>query len=189
MTRSTYKEMQVPTLIVVAGPPASGKTTLARQLALALRMPLICKDTLKESLFDHLAAADRAWSQRLGRAVIQCMYALAEEILGSGASLILESTFVHPRTPGELDRLAESTGARLFVVYCYAAPEVLSRRFNERSRTTRHPGHHDRPTTTAAELIARGWLERPDYPGTVLPVDTTHWDALDVPALVRQLGG
>jgi predicted kinase len=189
MTLSPLREIQVPTLIVVAGPPASGKTTLARQLALALRMPLICKDTLKESLFDHLAAADRAWSQRLGRAVIQCMYALAKEILESGASLILESTFVHPLTCGELEQLLEATGARLFVVYCYAAPEVLSRRFNERSRTTRHPGHHDRSTATGADFAARGWLERPDYPGTVLPVDTTHWDDVDVPALVRQLGG
>ena len=189
MTRSPLKEIQVPTLIVVAGPPASGKTTLARQLALALRMPLICKDTLKESLFDHLAASDRAWSRRLGGAVVQCMYALAEEILGAGASLILESTFVHPLTFGELEQLLEATGARLSVVYCYAAPEVLSRRFNERSRTTRHPGHHDRTTTTVADFAARGWLERPDYPGTVIPVDTTHPDTLDVSALVRRLGG
>jgi predicted kinase len=57
-----------PHLIVIAGPPAAGKTTLARQIARALRLPVICKDTLKESLFDHLGAGDRAQSQRLGYA-------------------------------------------------------------------------------------------------------------------------
>ena len=37
------------TFVVVSGPPASGKTTLARAIAPALGLPLVAKDTIKEA--------------------------------------------------------------------------------------------------------------------------------------------
>ena len=178
--------MVQPHLIVVAGPPAAGKTTLAHQIARVLRLPVISKDTLKESLFEHLGAGDRARSQQLGYAVIRCMVALAKDILLAGASVILESTFIHPDTPGELQNLLETTGARLSVVYCIATPEVLSARFSARSQTTRHPGHRD-GVTSPAEFFRRSYLNRPDYPGQVIPVDTTDFSAVSVAAIVEQL--
>jgi predicted kinase len=177
----------LPLLVVVAGPPAAGKTTLARRLAAALRWPLIGKDTLKEALFDHLGAGDRERSQQLGYAVICAMYALAREILAAGASLILESTFIHPQTPAELRQLAGAAGARLAVVYCYARPEVLAARFNARAQGERHPGHLDPATMTAAKFVARGWLECPDYRCPVIAVDTSDFAAVDVGAIVGRL--
>lgn len=182
-------EKQALHLILVAGPPASGKTTIARQVAKALRLPLICKDTLKETLFDHLGADDREWSRRLGYAVIRCLYVLAEEILVAGSSLVLESMFIHPDTPGELRRLLRHTGARLSVVYCYASPKALSERFNARSTADRHPGHCDPATTTPTQFADRGWLDRPDYPGRVIAVDTTDFGGVDVAQIARQLQG
>jgi Ni2+-binding GTPase involved in maturation of urease and hydrogenase len=38
------------TFVVVSGPPASGKTTLARAVAPALGLPLIAKDAIKGEL-------------------------------------------------------------------------------------------------------------------------------------------
>lgn len=168
------QSMSQPHLIVVAGPPAAGKTTLAREIARSLGLALICKDTLKEALYEHLGSGDRAWSQRLGAAVIQAMYPLAEDILHAGVSLVLESTFNHPDTPGELSAVCASAGACLSVVYCHATPEVLSARFNARARTDRHPGHGDRPVTTPEQVISSGWLWRPAYPGRTMEVDTTQ---------------
>jgi predicted kinase len=179
-------KMSRPRLIVVAGPPAAGKTTIARQIAAALRMPVICKDTLKEALYGRLGSRDRAWSQRLGAAVIQSMYALAEDILRAGASLILESTFIHPDTPGELQALMAVTDARLSVIYCHAAPEVLSKRYNARARTDRHPGHRDQATMTPDQVIANGWLCQPEYPGRTIEVDTTE-STVSIEALLEQL--
>jgi predicted kinase len=149
---------------------------------------LICKDTIKEALFDHLGAGDRAWSQRLGYAIIQALYALAEDILNSGASLILENTFNHPDTPGELGRLLANTGARLSVVYCYAPPRVLAARFNARN-ASRHPGHRDRSDVTPTQVTESGWLYRPDYPGQVILVDTTDFDTVNMADIVRQWEG
>jgi predicted kinase len=46
------------TFVVVSGPPASGKTTLARQIAPALGLPLIAKDTIKRALMTVLPVPD-----------------------------------------------------------------------------------------------------------------------------------
>jgi uridine kinase len=52
----------LPTPIIgVAGPPASGKTTLARAISEELRLPLIAKDAIKERLYDALGPGDREW--------------------------------------------------------------------------------------------------------------------------------
>ena len=44
-------QLTPPTFVVVSGLPASGKTTLAKSLALALGLRLLDKDDILESLF------------------------------------------------------------------------------------------------------------------------------------------
>jgi shikimate kinase len=46
-------------LIIISGLPCTGKTTLGRKLAQDLSLPLICRDSIKESLFDSLGYSDR----------------------------------------------------------------------------------------------------------------------------------
>ena len=179
--------MPKPHLIVVAGPSAAGKTTLARQIAGGLRFAPICKDTIKENLFDHLGSGDRAHSQQLGFAAVQCICALADDTLRSGASVVIESTFNHPDTAGELQALAERSGAQLSVVYCYATPEVLSERYNARVEE-RHPGHRDTARMTPQDVVADGWLYRPDYPGRVLEVDTSDFGHVSLDRILAWLG-
>ena len=43
-------------VIVISGPPASGKTTLSITLSEKLGLPILAKDTIKESLLDSLHA-------------------------------------------------------------------------------------------------------------------------------------
>jgi predicted kinase len=51
-----------PRLIIVTGLPATGKTTLARELATRLRVPMLAKDAIKEPLMSAFHASDRAQS-------------------------------------------------------------------------------------------------------------------------------
>jgi AAA domain-containing protein len=53
--------------VVASALPGSGKTTLARQLAPALYLPLIDKDEILDRLFDSKGVGDAKWRQALSR--------------------------------------------------------------------------------------------------------------------------
>ena len=139
----------LPLVIVVTGPPASGKTTVAERLREALEVPLLTKDSIKERLFDELGWSDHEWSNTLGRTSILLLHDFAERLVGAGVSHILEANFEALSAP----RLA-SLHARLVQVYCSAPADVLIRRFEERPR---HPGHVDDAWNLADELEKGRW--------------------------------
>src|SRR5207302_10807458 len=76
--------LERPLVLIVTGPPASGKTTIGRPLARALALPFLSKDLFEEILFDSLASSDREWSRRIGLASMQLLFRCAEVLLEAG---------------------------------------------------------------------------------------------------------
>jgi predicted kinase len=75
------------TLILFAGMPGSGKTTLARMVARHLCLPVLSKDRVQRVLRDHHLAAENTGD---GYYLILDM---ADEQLELGVSVILDATF------------------------------------------------------------------------------------------------
>ncbi len=175
--------MGLPFLVVVTGMPSAGKTTVAEGLARRLRLPLIAKDEIKESLYDSLGAESVSSSALLGGAAYALIFALARTMLGSGASVILEANFFRDQE-GEFATLPEH---RLVQVLCHAPLAVLLDRYANRSR---HAGHHD--AEKIKELPARfesGAHDALRLRGGLIELDTTQ--AVDLDALadrVREVG-
>jgi predicted kinase len=94
-----------PLLVVVTGPPASGKSTIAHALSKRLGLPLIAKDEIKESLFDALGVGDVDWSSRLGAATFEIQMVVLGELLRTRVSVIVESNFTRGRAEHELAKL------------------------------------------------------------------------------------
>jgi predicted kinase len=154
-------------LVVVAGLPGSGKTTLARPLAEELQLPLISKDTIKEALFDVLDTGDLEWSRKLGLASHRVMYAVAAE--GRGA--VLESHFWRGLSEKDLSALDRP----MVQVYCRCPVEIAADRYRKRvSSPDRHPGHLPGHQT---EEVTRAWRESEPLPleldGALIEVDTS----------------
>lgn len=172
-------------IVVVTGPPASGKSTVAEALAGGLRLPLIAKDPVKEVLFDVLGHEDVEWSKRLGRAVYPLLFHALEAQLRAGRSCIVEANFDHDAASAELQRLQERLPFRAFQVVCTAAPEVLLDRYAGRAGT-RHPGHFDelRLDDVREAIAARRWRAL-DLDGETIELDTS--DPLDLPGLVARV--
>ncbi|HWQ14844.1 MAG TPA: AAA family ATPase [Roseiflexaceae bacterium] len=176
--------MPEPILLIVSGPPCSGKTRLGTWLAEALAIPIFHRDALKEVLFDSLGWADLEWSQRLGGASYALIYHAAETLLRAGRSVAIESNFDPQFDTARLRELAARCPYHPLQVRCMAEGAVLFERFKRRvERGERHPGHLDHLNIERYEPIVReGAGARNDFldlGGERIDIDTTDFAALD----------
>jgi predicted kinase len=176
-------------LVIVTGPPASGKTTLGRALAERLRMPFLYKDGIKETLFDTLGWSDREWSRKLGAATYALLFHLVEMELAAGRSLVVESNFDADRDGPRFLELRDRYGFRSVQVYCVADGAVLLERFRSRAETSaRHPGHVEVANIAEFEqALLRGRLDPLPLDGLIIAVDTTSFAQVDVEAITRKV--
>ena len=124
-------------LVYVSGKLAAGKTTLAFPLAAELGYSLVTKDLVKETLHDALhfpgeGEVDRAWSQRLGWASLELMWALAAR----AGDMVIEANF-YPHSEYARDKL-RGLGGSLVEVHCACPAAVAVARYNARSRHEVH---------------------------------------------------
>ena len=163
-----------PVALIITGAPASGKSTLGRELGRKLGLPFLGKDVFKEILFDHLGWSDREWSHRLGAASMDLLYQSAAALLEAGQSVALEANFYAKWDSPKLLKLAETSGCRNVQVVCTASKSTLAERYRRRSLSgERHPGHteSEQLEETIARLFMANW-EALAVKGPVIRVDT-----------------
>jgi predicted kinase len=168
-------QSRAPTLVIVSGAPGGGKTTLARQLALDLRLTLLSKDALKEALADAMGPpADVLASKRLGDGAYAVLYLAVAALLEAGSGAIVDSNFRRGVSePDLLPLLGWRSAARL--VHCTADPVTLMARYADRfARGERHAAHLDGDRAAGlADDLANGLFEPVELPIPTLVVDTT----------------
>lgn len=175
--------------ILVAGVPASGKTTIAKRLSDALNAPVFSKDAIKETLYDTVGFASRAQKVKLGEAAFAMMIQAADECLAHGLPVILENNFETATSPALRDMLARR-GCPVLTVMMTGDWEAVHARFVRRNASPeRHRGHvvNDRypegpepsapaPAMTLESFVqafhGRG-MDRPPVGGPCIVVDAT----------------
>lgn len=156
-----------PSLLVMSGHPATGKTTLGNVLRDELGWPMFAKDGFKELLANRLpnpGGMSRAQSQAIGRQSITLMFAVAFEVLRSGHPCIIEANFLPHLAPADLEPFLEISEVRQ--VHCSIPDDLLLARYRSRADAgQRHWVHLD----AAAELDL---VERLDNAvGAVVPLE------------------
>lgn len=160
-----------PFLVIVTGPPASGKTTVARQISAETALPLITKDDFKVIFYEVFGWGGREPDRRASAAAYEVIYHIAAVELSCGKSLIVEANFREEATERFLELRARH-GFHPFQVRCTASRKVLTERLRERANSrVRHPGHADDVNFEQLDyLLASG----PPLPlgGTFVEIDT-----------------
>ncbi|MBI2761917.1 MAG: ATP-binding protein [Chloroflexi bacterium] len=119
---------RAPVLVMVAGLPGAGKTTLALALGRSLGWPVLDKDTIKSALLP-LGIAD----QVAGQASYVLLPAIARDLIErQGLSVIIDGPFVYPDIVAKVVATAAETGATLKIVLCLAGDALRNRRVVER---------------------------------------------------------
>ncbi len=177
-----------PLLIIISGPPASGKSSIGRRIAHDLQLPYIGKDDIKERLFDALGIGDLEWSRKLGAATYDLLFWFVELQLLAGHSSIVESNFRASSSGPQFVALQERYSFMAFQIICSTDPVVLQERFEARTLSgQRHPGHAD--SLVIVDVMREGQAPYVPMPlgGPVVELDTTDWNAIDYDALVAHV--
>ena len=169
-------------MIIITGPPCTGKTTLGKKLAEELHLCFISRDDLKESLFDSLGWKDRDWSRKLGAASYHLLYHFMESLLAAGQSFIVETNFSPAFDTSRFLELKSKYGFDSVQVHCETTDEVLYERFKARSESgERHPGHGDRVTYDEfKKSLGKNQHKSLDIGGTIIEVDTTDLESVEI---------
>ena len=132
-----------PTLWIFCGMPATGKSTLAGQVAQSLSLPLFQSDLVRKQLFGLRPGEKRVvpfgagiYRKEMAARVYGNLLALAQEQLKKGHSMILDATFSRQKWRQEARQLAADLDVDILFVECCCAVETIQRRLENREQQT-----------------------------------------------------
>ena len=167
--------MSTPTLVVVSGPPGSGKTRLAHAIAQAIPCPAICRDEIKEGMV-HAHGADfrPAPGDPLTMRTFDVFFDVLRILIGAGVSVVAEAAFqdkvwrtgLEPLSPLARLRIVQST------VDDAVAVDRLTRRLAE-ERSRRAHADSELLMTLSARERPFATFDRLSIDAPSITVDTT----------------
>lgn len=129
-----------PTLIIVSGPPGSGKTTLAHLLADRVGCPAISRDEIKEGMVHATPGFVPAPSDPLTVRTFEVFFATIELLLRAGVTLVAEAAFQDRLWRSGLEPLGGLADFR--VVRCRVSDELARDRQLQRLAAQASRGAH-----------------------------------------------
>lgn len=162
-----------PTLVVVSGPPGSGKTTLAHQVARAVGCPAICRDEVKEGMVHATPGFVPGPGDDLTMRTLPAFFGVLELLLTAGVTTVAEAAFQDRVWRPRLAPLLPL--ARIRIVHCAVAPELAFQRILTRgTASTSRAAHADPGPRDAADYIRRHLaFDRVSLDAPQLEVNTT----------------
>jgi len=173
----------VPTLVVVSGPPRTGKTALAHTIARELPCPAICRDEIKEGMVRAAGDGFRAAAgDLLTRRTLPVFFDVLETLVTAGVTTVAEAAFQDRLWRHGLEPLLGRADLR--IVQCHADPAVG----RERRRLAADGGQTAHATIIGDEIEdwrrAYAEFDRLSLAAPSLDVDTTDGYVPGIEAVV-----
>ena len=118
-----------PVLVVVSGPPGSGKSHFSRRLGERVPLLVLESDVLRKTLFPAPTHGPEE-----SAALFDACYALIEDLLRDRVPVLLDATNLLEQPRERLHDIAERGRAKLLLVSVTAPTDVVRRRLADRSR-------------------------------------------------------
>jgi aminoglycoside phosphotransferase family enzyme/predicted kinase len=141
-----------PALVLVAGLPGTGKSTLARALGARAGLQVIRSDVVRKELAGPLPREDLYTPEWGDRTYAECLRR-ADELLRAGSRVVVDANFREERRRRAFLELATARGVPALLLVCRARAEVVQRRL-----AGRHGDASDADWEVHQE-VARAWEE------------------------------
>lgn len=178
--------MSKPMLIVVSGPPGSGKTTLAHQVAAAVGCPAICRDEIKEGMAHATPGFVPGPGDPLTMRTLATFFDVLGLLIGRGTTVVAEAAFQDCIwRPGLTPFLGL---ADLRIVHCTVSADVAQARIEARAaENTLRRAHEDGHRSADTWRRGHDTFAPITLPVPTLTVDTTNGYQPGLPDIVRFL--
>lgn len=190
-------------IIILAGMPASGKTTFVEKLSKALGYPVLEKDAIKEELFDVIGFQNYAEKRLMDVAATAVLLRCADSLLSGGQSLIVVNNFRADAAP-KVEAMLEKHNCGCVFIFFGGNGDVFYERYVQRDLVPRrhlghilqdhYPPHPGDPLTysmTREEFAKKfeqlGMNEFRISRGTRIDVDATYPEKIDTEAVIEQI--
>jgi predicted kinase len=158
----------MPTLVVVSGPPRTGKTMLAHAIARAVPCPAVCRDEIKEGMVHaHGGVFQAAPGDPLTQRTFALFFDVLRALLAAGVTVVAEAAFQNQLWRQGLEPLTDF--ARMRIVQCHTEPAAAKDR--RRPDNTAHMGFHSDKIEDWERAFAS--FDRLSIPVPSIDVDTT----------------
>ena len=189
-------------VIILAGMPATGKSTLAAKMQKKFGYPVFEKDFIKEGLFDTLGFSCYAEKRALDVASNEVLLRWMGAMIKAGQSMIIDNNF-DQQSAEKLKTLLEENKCKCVTVFMNGDPQVLYERYFERdSMGLRHLGHamqthypplegEDTTFNMSREGFDRRFLhlnmDKLSWGGERILVDATILENVDTDAIIEEV--
>ncbi len=150
-------------LVVFAGPPCSGKSTLGQLLSARLGIEYRQMDQIRKCLFPE--SQQEAEHRKIAYAA---MHMIADEFLTRDKSVIVDATYGPIEHRKAIESIAQAQGAQLFLIECKVPVNVAVDRF------VNHRNHGEHPAVDLTSEKVASLVQGFQYFGKGLALDTTR---------------
>jgi aminoglycoside phosphotransferase family enzyme/predicted kinase len=126
-----------PTVIAVMGLSGTGKTSVARSIAVELGLRVVSSDAIRKELFNHAAQregyGEGIYGPEANRLTYQTLLERGSNLFGRDRGVILDATFQRADDRRRARELAATLGAEWRLIECQLAPDLLRSRLANRN--------------------------------------------------------
>lgn len=172
------KVLKKPTLVLMAGLPGVGKTTLACELGQRLGWVVLDKDLLKEAFLEVPLLKENFDEYTAGWAAYENSFKVTEHFLvNQQLSVILDTSLLHPFILERAKKLTICSGAQLKIILCEVDESTRQHRLHTRKTRISQSKAYLVPKEAAKQFTQ---LDPSSYKkiGTERPIETYVEEAL-----------
>ncbi|MFG1621154.1 AAA family ATPase [Kribbella sp. NPDC049227] len=161
-----------PLVVVVSGPPGTGKTTLAHRVAAAIGCPAICRDEIKEGMAHATPGFVPGPGDPLTMRTLSTFFDVIGLLVGRGTTIVAEAAFQDRIWSPGLTPLLNRADLR--IIHCTVPADVALARITARTATDlKRTAHEDAQISADARLRTHNAFQAVDLPVPSLTVDTS----------------